>query len=273
MIVQSDFAARPSLIMPALAQEAITIAASVAGLIVLIIVVRRWRTTGESYPFFLLVGAMACTFYEPFVVTLAHFHYPEIGQRTSHVLLGVAIPLFHPIIAMSYMGGVVLWIFFHLDDAKLTVGKWWAFFTVTTLFALAFEPPLIHIGLWKYYGDNQSLSLLGMPVIWSIANAAALMWVGLFAYLAWDRMLQRTNSWSLVLLVPMGLIAFHMAISAPVYIALNSTLSVAINNLAAAVSALFATGAAYLGARALSLATEKETLGKPTKPLGEASQE
>jgi len=244
-------ATRPSLEMPEMAENLMLVAASVSAMIMVYFAVVICRKDRVTYPFFLLIGAAACTFHEPFVSLLGHFHYPELGQRTAFVILGIAIPLFHPIVAVSYMGGVVTWIFAKLDRNQLSTRSWWSFFVITTLFALAFEPPLINAGLWKYFGENQSLMLFGFPVIWSIANAAALMTVGLIAHYIWSDLLLKRGTWSLVLLIPLLLFACHVPIVSPVYIALNSTNSVALNNLAAFSSALIAVGTVFLGARAI----------------------
>jgi len=242
---------RPSLEMPRMAENLMILAASISAVIMLYIAFSICRRENVRYPIFLLIGAAACTFHEPFVSLLGHFHYPEAGQRNAFVLLGIAIPLFHPIIALTYMGGIVLWTFVKLDNRQMSVRKWWTLFGVTTLLALAFEPPLIEAGLWKYFGDNQSVMLLGFPVIWAIANTAALMNVGLVGYLIWNDLLKRQSSWTLSVLVPLLLFACHVPIVSPVYIALNSTESVLLNNLAAALSAMFSVAAVYLGSRVL----------------------
>lgn len=242
---------RPSLEMPGMAENLMLLAASVSALIMLYFAISICRKDMVKYPIFLLIGAAACTFHEPFVSLLGHFHYPELGQRTAFVLLGIAIPVFHPVVAVSYMGGVVTWIFVKLERNQLSVRSWWGFFAVTTMFALAFEPPLISAGLWKYFGDNQSFMLFGFPIIWSIANAAALMSVGLIAFLIWNHLLGKGRTWSLAILTPLLLFACHVPIVSPVYVALNSTDSVPLNNLAALCSALFAVGAVFLGGRAI----------------------
>ncbi|MEQ9565161.1 MAG: hypothetical protein RLN85_04995 [Pseudomonadales bacterium] len=244
---------RPSLEMPRTAEDLIILASCISAAVMLYFVISICRREKVVYPIFLLIGAAACTFHEPFVSLLGHFHYPEIGQRTAFHLLGIAIPLFHPIIALSYMGSIVIWTFVKLENRQLSLRTWWSFFAITTLFALAFEPPLIYAGLWRYFGDNQSLMLFGFPVIWSIANAAALMTVGLVSYLIWNDLLERKSSWSLAFIVPLLLFACHVPIVSPVYIALNSTESVLLNNLAAALSATFSVALVYLGSRVLSL--------------------
>ncbi|SNC62712.1 hypothetical protein SAMN04487881_0719 [Marinobacter sp. es.048] len=242
---------RPSLVMPELAENLILWAASLSALIMVYFAINICRRDQVVYPIFLLIGAAACTFHEPFVSLLGHFTYPQIGQRTAFVLLGIAIPLFHPIVAVTYMGGVVTWIFVKLERNQLSARGWWGFFSITTVFALVFEPPLISAGLWKYFGENQSFMLYGFPIIWSIANAAALMLVGLIAHLIWSSLLLKRRTWSLALLTPLLLFACHVPIVSPVYIALNSTSSVTLNNIAAFCSALFAVGAVYLGGRVL----------------------
>ena len=245
---------RPSLQMPQSAELWMIGAASLSALVMIVLALSVARRERSPYPVFLLLGAAACTFHEPFVCLLGHFHYPEAGQRTAFRMLGVAIPVFHPIVALTYMGGVVFWVFTRLDRRELTLRAWWYFFVITTAIAVVFEPPFIALGLWKYFGDNQSFMILGFPVVWAIANAAALMMVGLLGYLIWHSLLGRRHAWSLAVVLPLLLFACHVPIVSPVYLALNSTHSVLVNNLAAALAGLFSLGLVYLGSRLLALA-------------------
>lgn len=46
---------------------------------------------------------------------------------------------------------------------KVDARTWGLYFAVAVVAATSFELVPIHFGLWRYYGDNQPLQVLGFP--------------------------------------------------------------------------------------------------------------
>ncbi|MEQ8743620.1 hypothetical protein [Parasphingorhabdus sp.] len=245
--------ARPDMIMPETAQFWTLLVFGTAAFATFLYALWQMRRNHTVYPLWLLLGAIVASTYETLDNTLGHVYYPITGQISIYEILGIPLPLFTFFVYFFYIGATVIWVFSLLDSKSIDNRSWWTIYGFTVLGALIFEPPMLALGLWNYYGDNQSLVFLGFPIWWAIVNPASVIMVALVSYLIWDLLLERKYTILLSAIVPILLYGIHGGISAPIYMTINSTSSAVINNLAAVASILLALGVIWLGGKAIRI--------------------
>ena len=193
--------------------------------------VRLARKERTRYPLYAMLGAGLCVFYEPINNVLGHCTYGEIGQVTGLHVFGRKIPTYINWVYLFYLSTPVLWIMGRIR-AGVTARQWWRYYAVGVVLCTLFEPIPIHFDWWQYYGDNQALKIMGLPMWWWFANPMCLfVMAAVFHYLRQHVISERLSP-LLVPLWPMMLVAAHLPAGIPIYTALNSTSSTVVTTLA-----------------------------------------
>lgn len=242
---------KPIMVMPQTPQLIATVVFALGALATLYYALVVAKKSGTSYPIWVYVGSLVALPFETFDLTLGHCLYPQVDQWVAFELVGVKIPWFLVLIYPCYIAGAMIWVFDRLNSNNLSRATWWKFCAFGIISAAAFEPPALHFGLWTYYGDNQPFRLFGLPFWWAFANPAAIICMGMICYYAWDSLKRRVGTPWLLALLPVSLFAVHTGVSAPLYLAINSTQNVAIVNAAAVMTAVLSLYALWLCSRTL----------------------
>jgi hypothetical protein len=229
----------PQLSMPSTGQLVATVVFSLGALAVAYLCWRLARTSGSKWPWAVYIGAGLTFPYESFDGVLGHFVYGQRGMHEIASLYGHPLPVFIVPIYLLYVSPNILWVFHRMENGGFTPRVWWITFLGSAVFAMCFEPPFINSGIWSYYGQNQPLRILGLPFWWIITNEAMLMCSGVLCWTIYHHVLKPWCPgavWLLVVLVPASVFGIHTAMSAPIFAALNTSDSTAVNNLAAVAS-------------------------------------
>ncbi len=194
--------------------------------------VRATRQVRQPYPVYVVLAAGGIVFGEPFVDVLGHFAFPELGVTPYLHALGRTVPLYFAPAYFFYFGGGILFTM-RLIQKGVTARQWWRWYAAATAFALAIEPPFIHLGAWTYYGPNQPLMFFGLPLWWGFANTASwLVTASILDLLITRRVLTRTGTLAVFPLLPLIFIGADTMMTLPAYLAVNSSHSLLVTNAA-----------------------------------------
>ena len=208
--------------------------------------IKTWRSTGRSELFWITLGAMCPVFYEPVVDMMVDIVYHQSGALTVLSGFGVTIPLWTLFMYAVFWGPGILWLTNQLDDG-LTLKRWMGLFLMSIPFTLAFEVPLLKMGLYTYYGSQQPFKIFDYPWWMCFSNSAAIFVVALLVHVAKKTAVVREHPAYLVLLVPSFIIGVGVTTVIPIGYGMSSTTSLLIINLTAAVSAILSIAYTWLG--------------------------
>lgn len=211
-------------------------------LLTLIYAARTARRVRDVYPFALVLGGGLLCFGEPFVDVLGHCMFPVDDVAPYIDTFGRQIPLYMAPVYFFYFGASFVWTFNRLTRG-VTMRKWWQGYAGLAAFGLCFEPIPIALGWWTYYGDNQPVRFVNVPMWWGFTNTAAdIVTAALMFHLV--RRLRLTGARSLVLvpLVPVAFLGVHTMMAFPIYTALNSTTNLVYTNAALVATIALAVG-------------------------------
>lgn len=251
---------RPVLTMPEPAQTIVIILTAILAAIVVLYAIRLAKRDNVSYPIWMILGIVLALPYENHTALLGRFVYPQVGQVSVESFYGIQMPLYLLFVYILYVGPFMLFIFDKMEKGSMTVSLWWKMFFITAFLALCFEPPAIHFGLWYYFGDNQPLKILGLPLWWIFVNVGALMLMTLTLYLIWRDLLGRSHSYCFLILIPMGLYAFLGPLSAPAHLSLGTFTSKVGTIIGSVISIGFAFFAIWIGQKILERENRQKDL-------------
>lgn len=214
----------------------------------LVYAVRAARQARQPYPVYIVLASGSIVFGEPFVDVLGHCAFPEQGATPYVHAFGRAVGLYMAPVYFFYFGVGIL-VTLRLIQGGVTVRRWWRWYAGTVAFGLLFEPLPILNGWWTYYGPNQPLKFFGLPIWWGVANTAAWLVTGTILYVLLSRrLLAGIGTLAVIPLLPLIYMGSHTMMAFPIYVALNSSDSVVVTNLAqlatiaAAIAAVWACG-------------------------------
>jgi hypothetical protein len=189
---------------------------------------RRWL------PAALLLGGAVCYFAEPMVDVLGLLWHPTHGQWVALDTFR-AVPLWGLFVYAICFGGLpyLMWLDFRRG---FTARRAWTWIGAFWLVDLAVEFPILHFGLYVYYGDPP-MRLAGLPLYWlfmniigPLATAVAVLTIPA---------LHRGVGLLVAVGLPVSLDAAGSAVVGwPIFSALNAGAGGAVKYLAAAVSVL-----------------------------------
>jgi hypothetical protein len=219
----------------------------------LVYAVRCARQERRPYPVYVMLAAGAIVFGEPFVDVLGHCAFPEIGATPWVHAFGRIVGLYMAPVYFFYFGTGIL-VTMRMIAARVTVRRWWRWYAAAVAFALVFEPLPILNGWWTYYGPNQPLKFFGLPLWWAFANTAAWLVVGaIFHTLLSRRLLTGAGTLAILPLLPVVYMGAHTMLAFPLYVALNSSDSVLVTNLAQLVTIGLSVAAVWMCGRLVAV--------------------
>lgn len=234
------------------------------GLVYALWVVREER---KIYPLVVMAAGGLVCFVEPFVDILGHSMFP-VGDVTSYIsAFGRTIPLYMAPVYFFYFGLVTLLAVRSLER-RAGMRRWWRAYAIGVTIALVFEPIPLHFEWWTYYGDNQPLKLLGLPIWWAFANTAASLTTGAVIHaLLSRRILSGASTLGLVAVLPVTVAGTHTAAAFPTYVALNSTSHLLVTNAAQVLTCALSVGMVGVVGRLVIDSSSAETAPLPTEQL------
>lgn len=252
---------------PEAAQLVATIIAGTALAIVVLYALWDWRRTRSPLMLTFLVGGAVCYLNEPMVDLLGLVWYPRPGQW-------VAIDTFAPVpwwglfVYVAFFGAVPYLALRSMRERGVTVRSTWVWFGAFFVLDALIEQPIIHSGLYHYYGDPP-FEILGFPLYWMFINAGGPMLESTILLLVpnWFRGPRA------VLVIALGMItdaACSVSVGWPIFSGLNASAAQPVKYLAAVLTMIFGVGLvqaiAALGVRAgRSSATADATTSVPSR--------
>jgi hypothetical protein len=191
------------------------------------------RAVRDRDPLMLLCiagGALAMAF-EPIVDVIGMCFFPRTNQWVAFEAFGRAIPLFIVFVYPWFVGGqgyIAYRVFAKGTDRRGVFGLW-AAFAVANVFL---ESPGIIAHVYSYYG-RQPLNPWGFPLWWAFVNPVMPLVVGALVFKLRPHF---GSGWALLAVIPLIPMADGVANGAtawPVWITLNTGLSVLWTTLAA----------------------------------------
>jgi hypothetical protein len=213
------------------------------------------RRERKIWPLMVLLAGAPMTMWESMQNIVTHVVYPEDGMHVAFAIYDRPMPIFLVLLYVAYFGLWVPWLMKKFEDG-VSVKQVMKYYSVTVLFAAAFEPIPVHVLKWyTYYGDNQPLKFFGVPSWWFFVNAMTV--VGVAAIFAAVRRHVLTADWQTMIFIPAGLLVcagLHQSGGVPVYAAIGSGWSSAVTIPAALLSCGIAIVWVYLLARLVAVA-------------------
>jgi hypothetical protein len=239
-----------------------------AGLVLTLIYATRTATRDRDiYPYCLIAAGGLICFGEPFVDVLGHCMFPVQDVVPYIDTFGRQIPLYMAPVYFFYFGASFVWTFNALSRG-VTTRQWWKRYAGLAAFGLCFEPIPIALGWWTYYGDNQPIRFINVPMWWGFANTAAdIVTAAMLFHLVRRLGLTGRRSLILVPVMPVAFMGVHTMMAFPIYTALNSTPNTLITN-----AALVATIALAVGAIAVTGRLVADRGPLPLTPAGLAAR-
>ena len=194
------------------------------------------RAARDRDPLMLLCiagGALAIAF-EPIVDVLGLCYFPRTNQWVAFEVFGRAIPLFIVFVYPWFVGGqgyIAYRVFAKGTDRRGVFGLWTAF-AIANVFL---ESPGIIAHVYSYYG-KQPLNPWGFPLWWAFVNPVMPLVLGALVFKLRPHL---GAGWGLLAIIPLVPIADGIANGAtawPVWVTLNTNLSVVWTTLAALAS-------------------------------------
>ncbi|HEX4247583.1 MAG TPA: hypothetical protein VH008_06930 [Pseudonocardia sp.] len=240
-----------------------------ASVVALVYSVRAARQVRQPYPVYVMLSAGLIVFGEPFVDVLGHFKFPELDVVPYLHAIGRTVPLYFAPAYFFYFGGFWL-VTMRKVAAGVTTRSWWGWYAGAAAFALAVEPIPIHLGWWVYYGPNQPLMFFGLPIWWGFANSASALVAGaILQLLISRRILTGVATLAIFPLLPAVFMGADTMMALPLYVALNSTDSALVANIAQLVTIALSLAAVCVCGRLLvGDAPPSEIEAKPPASVG-----
>ena len=203
--------------------------------------VRVARRERSSWPLFVYVGSALAMVYEPVADVGGHCVYAQIGQHTLFTELGRHLPVMTLFLYLTYFPFGVTF-FVQRFERGVTKSQLWRYYAIGVVIAACFEPLIAnrHVGLtWWYYYGHQPLNFTGLPMWWWFVNPICWFAPAAAIHLLRRRVLRGSErrSWLCVPAVPLSVAAGHGTAAMPMYLAISSGASNAIEILCTVLSA------------------------------------
>jgi hypothetical protein len=199
----------------------------------------------KLYPLFIWLGGAMTVVYEPLTDVLGGFTFPEFSQHAWVAVFGRRLPVYMGLVYCFYVAVASLWIVRRIERDGMTWQRWMTWWAASVPVAFAFELIPVNTKLWVYWGDAQPLALWNLPIWWCFANTAAVSTSAAFLYLVRKYVLGDRHNWVLMPLLPLGVIAVHMAVTFPAIAGISSSTDIRITTLGA-IGTIVLSGAAML---------------------------
>jgi hypothetical protein len=214
------------------------------------------RTETRRWPLYLFFAGGICIFYEVIGDRLGEATYAQQPNIPYiYHLWGRYIPVFDVGVYFFYFGIVAVF-FFRQFERGVSRDGYLLLFAGHVVFCALFEQIPIHIGMWRYWGDNQPFSVFGFPAWWWFANSSMILNATAAVYLLRKHVLTERQSWVILIAYPMAVVGTHASAALPVALALNSTQNRVITNICALITIGLSVMITGFFGRALALSNE-----------------
>lgn len=247
-----DLPAPPQgLVYPHTAQLVATVLAGGALALVVLYALWEWRRTRSPLMLASLFGGAVCYFNEPIDDVLGLVWYPRPGQWVAFTTLS-PVPWWGLFVYIVFFGAVPYAALQSMQRRAVTIRSTWTWFVMFFVLDAVIEQPIIHSGLYHYYGDPP-FEVLGFPLYWMFINAGGPM-LEATLLLAAPQYLRGARLLLVVGLAMITDIACSTAVGWPIFSALNAHAARPLMWLAAALTIvlglLLVQAVAALGVRA-----------------------
>jgi hypothetical protein len=132
--------------------------------------IREWRRTGSPLALTLLAGGGIALLNEPLDDILGLVHHPRPGQHIVFETMG-PIPHWGLPTYIIFFGGIPYVLLLELRKLSFTPRAFWIGIAITFVLDLLIEMPLLHFGLYAYFGyTDVPMSIGGFPLYWLLIN-------------------------------------------------------------------------------------------------------
>jgi hypothetical protein len=250
---------RPNWTLSTETHLAIMLAFLVGALVALAWAIHLCRTEKKSWPIYLYLAGGICIFYEVAGDLVGGATYPEHDSIPYiYHLWGRYIPLYLVGVYFFYFGIVAVF-FMRVLEHGLRPGQYWKdywmLFAGHVVFCALFEQIPIHIGMWKYWGDNQPFMVFDFPAWWWFANSSMILNATAATYLLLKHLISDRQTWLILIAYPLAVVGVHFSTSLPVALALNSTQSLLITHIGAVITIGLSLFVTWIFAKALTLSS------------------
>lgn len=204
---------------PQTAQLVATVLAGSAMTLVVLYALREWRRSRSPLMLTFLAGGAVCYLNEPIDDLLGLVWYPRPGQWTAFTTFS-PVPWWGLFVYVVFFGAVPYLALNSMRSRGVTLRSTWTWFGAFFVLDALIEQPIIHSGLYVYYGDPPFL-MLGFPLYWMFINAGGPM-VEATLLLAAPRFFSGPRA---LLVIPLGMvtdIACSTSVGWPIFSALNA---------------------------------------------------
>ena len=248
---------RPNWTLSTETQIAISVVFFVGALVALGWAIYLCRKERKWWPIFLFLAGGICIFYEVVGDLLGGATYPEHDNIPYlYHLWGRYIPLYLVGVYFFYFGIVAVF-FMRVLEHGLRPGQYWKdywlLFCGHVVFCALFEQIPIHVGMWRYWGDNQPFMVFGFPAWWWFANSSMILNATAATYLLRKHLLTDRQEWLILIAYPMAVVATHFSASLPVALTLNSTHNLLITHIGATITIGLSLFLTWIFAKAVTL--------------------
>jgi hypothetical protein len=182
---------------------------------------REWRRTGSPLALALLAGGGIALLNEPLDDILGLVHHPRPGQHIVFETMG-PIPQWGLPTYIIFFGGISYVLLVELRKLTFTPRAFWIGIAITFVLDLLIELPLLHFGLYTYFGySDVPMSIGGFPIYWLFINTTGPILCAAILFAAPDYFM----GWRAPLVVFLPLVtdtACSAAVGLPVYNALHT---------------------------------------------------
>jgi hypothetical protein len=193
---------------------------SIAGVIAsFVLMTLRTIRTRQILWLVLIPASAICFFLEPFGDVIGLTWYPADSPWIIGTWMGRPMPAYLLFTYTAYfsLGFYGCYSYLVKSPSVAAIARLWV---ITTLVNCSLEMTFLQMGVYVYYGNNPS-KILGLPLYSMIQNGGAVILGGLLLMWA-ERTLRGWRSLWLIPAVPGMFVAYAVAGTWPVYVALNS---------------------------------------------------
>jgi hypothetical protein len=241
-----DYMLVPEYQMPLTAQTWMLYIFTALALVTLVWSLYQANREKSPTPIYYCIGGALTCFLEPILTRLLDATHAQIGQQVAYEALGQLVPWHAAISYTFYFGMAYLVLVPAFKQRRFTAKTIWLILIAITVSAWVYEAPLIHLGLWTYYGEQPYQPIAGLqPIYWSAASMAML----LVPTVLIARLEDRLTGWRKFLIMPLAPIGAFGAVAGccwPIWFALNSPYGGGVKFFAATLTILFAIFIAWL---------------------------
>lgn len=186
----------------------------------------------KLYPLWLFVGGVLTEPYESLVNVLGRCLWATQNEPLLLYAFGRNMPVFTTFTYMFYFPIAAVSVHLMMERG-MTARTWRNLVIGSVLGAFLFELYPVNNGWWYYYGEAQPLMVANYPIWWAFCAPMAVLGAAIGTFFLRKYVVGERNSWTLMLAFPCLVAGLHMTSAFPVFIALSSSINLAVTTAAA----------------------------------------